>query len=440
MIRCLLLCLCLLVAALPARALDGVPPELATWRKAAQHFDRVFFGGEPAIEKRRADFEAQFKSDRVPQWVFSEWAEAYATMYETTGDIKYAAALAELIEIAFTYRDDRAGRVDGLTGKKLPAWGMFDAYFKLRTVRVGTSALVLSPAARLLGFMREKPELAALAGMDAAELEKEILRTVQVFDSVLEDVSGGGSRYLIPASTGDVSCAEAGGEILEQWSVSAEEKCETQKNLAGRAEAFNIQLKMALALQYLGEAAGNREASQRVDALTRYFLKSSGLRRLPDGRAYAYNYAEGGRIEDVSHANLVGEFLAVSYLDGLQDGKPLVEREIPAGIAAAIVDYAAVLAEDPNDGNRLKQVLTPYIDGSRAGNLSAEGNDDRLFGQRTSRVRRSCKQMLLLAVFDIRVAQLCGSIMSERANLSPMGLAYMAKALKLIERYGGEVP
>jgi hypothetical protein len=339
-----------------------------------------------------------------------------------------------------TYRDDRAGQVDGLTKKKLPAWGMFDSYFKLRTVRLGTSALILSPAARLLGFMKDKPELSALAGIDAAALEDEILRTVRVFDPVLEDVAGGGSRYLIPATTGEVSCAEAGDEILEQWNVSAEEKCETQRNLAGRAEAFNIQLKMALALRHVAEATGNPDAARRVEALTRYFLKFSGLRRLADGRAYAYDYAEGGRVEDVSHANLVGEFLAVSYLDGLQEGKPLVEREIPAGIAVAIIDYAAVLAEDPDDGNRLKQVLTPYIDGSRAGNLTAEDNDDRLFGERTSRIRRSCKQILLLAVFDTRMAQLCGAIMSERRNLSPMGLAYMAKALKIIDSFGGEVP
>jgi hypothetical protein len=440
MIRSVIFCLCLLAVSIPARALEGLPAEFATWQKAAKHFDRIYFGSEAAVEKRRTEFESQFRNDRISQWGFSEWAEAYATMYETTGETKYAAALAELIEIAFAYRDDRTGRADGLSGRPLPAWGMFDPYFKLRTVRLGTSALILSPAARLLAFMKEKPALAAAAGLDTRELEKEILRTVRVFDSVREDTPGDGSRYVIPSATGNISCEDAGGEILEQWSISAEEKCETQKNLAGRAEAFNIQLKMALALRHLAEATGNREAAQRAAALARYFLKSSGLRRLPDGRAYAYDYAEGGRVEDVSHANLVAEFLAVSYLDGLRNGAPIIERDIPAGIAAAIVDHAAVLAEDPNDGNRLKQVLTSYIDGSRAGNLLAEENDSRLFGQRTSRVRRSCKQILLLAIFDTRLAQLCGSIMSDRSNLSPLGLAYMARALKLIEAYGGEVP
>jgi hypothetical protein len=440
----IILCLSLLPAPVSnAFELKGVPQELSTWQAAVARFDRFYFSDPAAIEKRRENFENQFKSDKISQWEFSEWAEAYATLYEVTGDIRYASALAEMIEIAFTYRDDKAGRVDGLTGENFPAWGLRDPYFNMRTVRLGTAALILSPAARLANIMKDKPELSALVGLEADDLREEILRSIRVFDPHLERLNGASRparRYLIPQSTAAVACAEAGDEILEQWAVSAHEKCETQRNLAGTPEAYNIQLKMGLALIHLRKSMKAGEIDQRIAELANYFIETARLRKLSDGRSVAYDYAEGGRVEDVSHANLVAEFLVLAELEGPIDGERLVESETLVGLASAIVDYAAVLANDPTDGNRLKPVLTPYIDGSRAGNLDDPENAARLFGQRNSRIRRSCKQILLLALFDKRVGGLCGAIMAERGNASPLGIAYLAKTLKLLEQSSGSAP
>ena len=410
-----------------ALSLDVTPNALAL-----ESMFRGSYASPAMISNREEMFRRQFREDAFEPWRFAEWARSYAAMYESSRDKTFLKALAELIKIAMANRDDRLGRPDALTRGVIPAWGTMDPFFRVRTVRVGSAALVLSSASKLVQILRKAPELSEGLAIDVDALEKDIMQSLSPFDHlyrVRRSENGDLGYYVQPSEIGGIDCRSMSVEPLKGSSMSLRDRCTFQAGLAETPEAYNIDFLVGEGLVYLRRQDGLAKVSQ----IERYFFKTSGFAIKADTESAVFAYKEGGRVEDVSHLNVdVAFFLAIYDSGGASAFKEAypVNEELLGAFARAVSESSAVRLEVPLGSGGSSFMLTPYIDGSRARDVDKPDRMAFLLSARNSRIRRACGQFLELVFVERRLAAVCWDIMKSPGMLTPLGLSHLARGLR----------
>lgn len=379
--------------AIVAGILLASSPGSLSWGKApkgvceqhCEEFNRKFFSKKELFRKR---IENQLSTQPFSAWTYSAWAEGLASMYQATGDTRYLSELADIVRLTLFASD----------GRQTPDF---------EKLNIGQASLILSPAARLFGFLQEDSKLADEMRLSPDKLQQVILQKLTRYDAHLRSrrsANGENLRYYIQV---------ASGSRQQEECDPAGPPCPPPSVRVQGPEPYNIQLKAGIVWLHLNTHLKRDDIHQRIRGLYSYFLQTSDLRTVPTpaGAARVFRYAENGRPEDVSHFNLTIDFMQALLFD-YQPSSPfpaLASSDVAVGMLRAFTELAG--RQDKATG---KYYLTPYIDGSRP-------------NSHNPKLSRSCQQVMAFAQVDPQIRRVCENLGDgiDTAN----GLAYTALGL-----------